>query len=73
MTVCRIFLVPSLVCASLVALSAQKPPDPAMLGPAVGQAVPSFTLPDQNGVQTSLKSILGANGALLVFSRSADW
>jgi cytochrome oxidase Cu insertion factor (SCO1/SenC/PrrC family) len=69
----RLLMVPALMCASLVALSAQKPPDPATLGPAVGQAVPSFTLPDQNGVQTSLKSILGANGALLVFSRSADW
>lgn len=73
MTLFRLLMAPSLVCASLVALSAQAPPDPTTLGPSVGQTVPGFSLPDQHGVQTSLKSILGANGALLVFSRSADW
>lgn len=73
MTVFRLLMVPSIVCASLVASSAQMAPDPTKLGPAVGQTVPGFSLPDQNGVPTTLKSILGANGALLVFSRSADW
>ncbi len=43
------------------------------LGPQVGQRVPDFTLPDQNGKSHTLKSILGPNGAILVFYRSADW
>lgn len=42
-------------------------------GPAVGQRVPGFTLPDQNGRTRDLASILGPNGAMLVFFRSADW
>ncbi len=42
-------------------------------GPAVGQAVPDFSLQDQNGHTQTLKSILGPKGALLVFYRSADW
>ncbi len=42
-------------------------------GPAVGKPVPSFALPDQDGQQRSLQSILGPKGALLVFYRSADW
>lgn len=54
-------------------LGAQTPAAIEKLGPQVGQTVPAFTLPDQNGTPTSLKSILGTNGALLVFSRSADW
>ena len=42
-------------------------------GPNVGQPVPAFSLPDQNGTARTLQSILGPNGALLVFYRSADW
>ena len=42
-------------------------------GPAVGQRVPDFHLRDQNGAEKSLQSILGPQGALLVFFRSADW
>ncbi len=69
----RLLMLSSLVCAAAIGLDAQKPADPATLGPRVGQTVPGFTLPDQHGAATSLKSILGTNGALLVFSRSADW
>ena len=43
------------------------------LGPQVGERVPDFTLPDQRGRSTSLESILGPNGAILMFYRSADW
>lgn len=43
------------------------------LGPQVGEAVPQFQLPDQNGNLQSLDSILGPNGAMLLFHRSADW
>ena len=42
-------------------------------GPAVGQAVPDFSLQDQNGRIQTLRSIMGPKGALLVFYRSADW
>ena len=42
-------------------------------GPAVGQQIPDFTAPDQNGRLQSLKTIIGPKGAMLVFHRSADW
>jgi peroxiredoxin len=47
--------------------------DVAKLGPQVGQRVPDFTLPDQEGRARSLQSIMGPRGAMLVFVRSADW
>lgn len=43
------------------------------LGPQVGEAVPDFELPDQNGNLQNLESIMGPNGAMLLFHRSADW
>jgi cytochrome oxidase Cu insertion factor (SCO1/SenC/PrrC family) len=42
-------------------------------GPQIGQKVPDFTLPDQNGRARTLSSLIGAKGLVLVFSRSADW
>lgn len=42
-------------------------------GPAVGSKVPDFTLPDQNGKQSTLHDLMGPKGMLLVFTRSADW
>ena len=42
-------------------------------GPEIGQKVPDFTLPDQFGKQHSLHSLMGKDGLLLVFTRSADW
>jgi hypothetical protein len=57
--------------AALVA-SAQAP-DPATLGPKVGERVPDFRLPDQHGATRWLNEILGPKGAVLVFFRSADW
>lgn len=61
------------VASSAVVVSTQATTDPTTLGPKVGATVPGFTLPNQDGTPTSLKSVLKANGALLVFSRSADW
>ncbi|HAC86517.1 MAG TPA: hypothetical protein DCF95_01110 [Gammaproteobacteria bacterium] len=43
------------------------------LGPQVGEYVPNFNLPDQNGQVQTLDSIMGPNGAMLLFHRSADW
>jgi hypothetical protein len=48
-------------------------PDPARLGPRIGERVADFTLPDQQGVARPLRSMLGQKGAVLVFFRSADW
>ena len=49
------------------------PPDVTRLGPQVGEKVPDFTLPDQNGRRRSLSSLMGDTGLVLVFNRSADW
>jgi len=49
------------------------PIDVASLGPQVGEQVPSFNLRDQNGRVRTLESIMGRNGAMLLFHRSADW
>ena len=51
----------------------QTPIDVASLGPQVGERVPAFSLPDQDGQVRTLESILGPNGALLLFHRSANW
>jgi cytochrome oxidase Cu insertion factor (SCO1/SenC/PrrC family) len=48
-------------------------PDVEKMGPQVGQVVPDFELADQDGTPRTLKSLLGPNGAMLVFFRSADW
>jgi hypothetical protein len=42
-------------------------------GPDIGEQVPDFELPDQNGKHWALKQLMGPNGLLLVFTRSADW
>ena len=55
------------------ATQGRTPIDVASLGPQVGEQVPAFSLPDQNGRVRTLDSILGRNGAILLFHRSADW
>ncbi len=55
------------------AMQSRTPIDVASLGPQVGEQVPAFSLPDQNGRVRTLESILGPIGALLLFHRSADW
>jgi hypothetical protein len=47
--------------------------DVSTLGPQVGEIVPDFSLPDQNGETWTRESIMGPRGAMLVFVRSADW
>jgi len=48
-------------------------PDPAGLGPKVGQMLPAFALEDQRGASRDLASLTGPKGLVLVFFRSADW
>ena len=55
------------------AMQSRTPIDVASLGPQVGEQVPAFSLPDQNGRLRTLESVLGRNGAMLLFHRSADW
>lgn len=55
----------------------QQPPatpiDVQKLGPQIGGRVPEFSLRDQHGETRTLSSLMGPNGAILVFFRSADW
>ena len=51
----------------------REPVEVAKLGPQIGELVPDFSLPDQNGRIRTRDSILGPNGAILLFHRSADW
>ena len=55
------------------ATQARTPIEVASLGPQIGEQVPDFSLPDQNGQIQTLESILGPRGAMLLFHRSADW
>lgn len=48
-------------------------PDPAGVGPKVGEVLPAFALRDQHGVVRDLASLRGPEGLVLVFFRSADW
>ena len=42
-------------------------------GPEVGERIPDFSAYDQNGNLASLGDVMGPNGAMVVFYRSADW
>ena len=69
------------ILATLVLTMAQSPAapasapgvDPATLGPAIGQPLPRFEVPDQEGERRDFASLRGPKGLVLVFFRSADW
>ncbi len=42
-------------------------------GPEVGERIPDFEALNQYGDLVSLADIMGPNGAMVVFVRSADW
>jgi len=42
-------------------------------GPEIGERIPDFEALDQNGNLISLDDVMGPNGAMIVFIRSADW
>jgi hypothetical protein len=46
---------------------------PSSTGIAVGKQIPVFSIPDQTGRPRDFKSIVGPNGAMIVFQRSVDW
>jgi len=56
------------------ALAQQAPSvDVTRLGPQVGERIADFRLTDQAGATRTRDSLMGPNGLMLVFSRSADW
>ena len=55
------------------AMQSRTPIEVASLGPQVGEQVPDFSLPVQNGRVWTRDSILGPNGAIVLFHRSASW
>jgi len=74
--VTRSAMVVAIALAASGALTAQRSAetiDVEKLGPRVGAAVPAFNLPDQTGQPRTLQSVMGPNGVVLVFFRSADW
>ncbi|MFC1614255.1 hypothetical protein ACFL5K_03050 [Gemmatimonadota bacterium] len=42
-------------------------------GLVVGDKIPDFSLPDQNGKMQDFESMAGPNGLIILFHRSADW
>ncbi len=62
------------VFGTLLGAQADQPlPDVDRFGPQVGDTVPAFSLVDQRGQTRDLASLMGPNGMMLVFNRSADW
>ena len=59
---------------ALSSAQAQAPlPEVDRFGPQIGETVPDFSLVDQRGETRTLHSLMGPNGMMLVFNRSADW
>ena len=66
----------ALVLLAATTVSGQPAPpniDVTKLGPHVGGRIADFRLQDQNGKAWTRDSLMGPNGLMLVFSRSADW
>ena len=66
----------ALVLLAATTVSGQPAPpkiDVTKLGPQVAGRIADFQLQDQNGKVWTRDSLMGPNGLMLVFSRSADW
>lgn len=46
---------------------------PFPTGPAIGELLPDFTLPDQHGIPVNFTAARGGKRAMLVVHRSAAW
>ena len=70
---CLVLLITGLL---VLPVSAQQSPpriDVERLGPQTGEQIADFRLEDQRGQAWTRDSIMGPNGAMLVFARSVDW
>jgi hypothetical protein len=69
------FIVACLLFAALSIPAQQSPPKIAIeqLGPKVGEKIPDFRLQGQAGKTWTRDLLMGKNGLMLVFFRSADW
>jgi hypothetical protein len=54
-------------------VGADQTPDLNDIGPKVGVAAREFSATDQFGHRQTLQSLMGRDGLMLVFFRSADW
>jgi peroxiredoxin len=57
----------------LATATAQPPPSPLEVGPAVGEVAPRFEARDQTGRLRTFEDLRGPSGLVLLFFRSADW
>ncbi len=75
----RVLVVATFMLGMTSAVRAQAPApewvkvDLSKLGPQVGEQVPDFSLKDQAGKTWTRSSIIGAEGTMVVFVRSAEW
>jgi peroxiredoxin len=70
------FVVAFSIVGCTVTAAAQEAPrgiDLSRLGPQIGEIVPEFKLQSGDGTWWTRDSIMGPQGVMLVFSRSADW
>jgi hypothetical protein len=51
----------------------REPPADLPTGPAVGERLPNFTLPDQHGKQIDFDTARQSRKSIVVFHRSAYW
>jgi hypothetical protein len=63
----------ALVGLALATATAQPPPSPLEVGPAVGEVAPRFEARDQTGRLRTFEDLRGPSGLVLLFFRSADW
>jgi len=71
-------LLPSILFILMAAASVSGQPAPPSIdvttfGPQVGERVADFRLQDQDGKVWTRDALMGPNGLMLVFLRSADW
>jgi peroxiredoxin len=62
-----LFLAAILVVAFAAVAGSGRNPTDVPAPPAIGSAIEDFTLPDANGVNHSLKSLMGKKGAVIIF------
>jgi hypothetical protein len=60
-------------CGGSRAQEAATPAPPVTAGPQVGERIPDFTLPDQDGRPRTFASLAGPRGLVLNFNRSVVW